>query len=194
MDLVREDTYTIHNSTGYFMNLLDQNKLHELSRESDPNDIINTFGEAGIEGGYDDMFDGPGEYVVKNWNDELKDKSRATSNNWVNYQGQINKISGLVEYQLNNVDFDGYINGTLLEAKARYSWVLHPDNPKSDPDKTYGTFFGQLQRQVYGADGMDIEWHFLEKSTMDGFKNYLDKQGYDVPDNVTFKHTPKENK
>lgn len=194
--LMNEDVSTLYTSEGYFMNVTGIDQILEIVKDPDPVDYVAS--QATMiyrrKGGYEENFDGPGEYVVKNWEKDTDGVEKVTAKNWYKYQGQINGINGMVEYKFNNVDYDGYKGGTLLEAKGRYNWVLHPDNPNSDPNRTYGDFFDQLERQVKGADGMDIEWHFLEKSTMDGFKNFLDKQGYDVPDNVTFKHTPKENK
>lgn len=65
-------------------------------------------------------------------------------------------------YVANGVEFDGFRNGTLLDAKGqRYEYLLGQkfgDNIKAD-------LLRQANNQEKAAQGFRIEWHVAEKGT-----------------------------
>ncbi|MBJ6369887.1 hypothetical protein JF259_17530 [Snuella sp. CAU 1569] len=126
------------------------------------------------------------------WKRNFKDLSKMQERAWYKYQNQINGKGGDNEFRVswgkNKVDFDGFKNGILLEAKGYYQWLI-----KSGMVGSYQIYSGmmkQFKRQVEAADGIKLEWHFAEESTMKEFKRYLKRNNEDIPDNVEFIYTP----
>jgi len=44
---------------------------------------------------------------------------------------------------------------------------------------------------IYDSNGLPLEWHFQEDTTMIEFMKYIAYKGVDIPENVTIHYTPK---
>ncbi|HEY6312254.1 MAG TPA: RHS repeat-associated core domain-containing protein [Streptosporangiaceae bacterium] len=62
-------------------------------------------------------------------------------------------------YYVNGVEFDGYSNGTLLDAKGPGYWKMIQASWSEEPAGLLGT----AARQIAAAGGTPIEWHFAEE-------------------------------
>ncbi len=110
---------------------------------------------------------GPGRWIKPDTN--MRPRNRR-------YQTQ---ISGrLEEYLVEGVKFDGYKNGTLLEAKGP-GYV----NFVTKNDEFYGWFrkkdelIDQATRQLEVANGIRIEWHIAEKKLYDAIEALFKDEG-----------------
>ena len=103
-----------------------------------------------------------------------------------------NKIK---EFNYNGVNFDGYSNGILFDAKDGYSsWF------KSGKMKDWAINSGAAEKfvkeansQIKAADGNKLQWIFSDKNVVEPMKNFLKGMGVDVS-KIEFKHVPKPSK
>jgi RHS repeat-associated protein len=113
------------------------------------------------------MRNGGGSFVVRNF----KDVEVMSQKAWFKYQGQINGISGDIEYAKNGIRFDGFNGNALLEAKGNYQWLFA--SGKTTRGEIYTKMQNQLREQVDAARGGKLEWHFAEQTTLNEFKSHL---------------------
>jgi len=82
------------------------------------------------------------------------------------------------------VSFDGYGNGTLLEAKGPgYARLI--DNP-STAFSVADKLEAQALRQLRVAQGVPIEWHVAEQEFAEGLRNLFNSKAI----NIKVVHTP----
>jgi len=128
----------------------------------------------------------------KFWTRNFKNLEKVGEKAWFKYQAQINGEGGASEFRVfwgkNKVDFDGFKNGVLLEAKGHYQWLFK--SGIITKSSAYEKMANQFQRQVKAADGVKLDWHFAEESTMKEFKKYLKNNDIETPNNVNFNYTP----
>ncbi len=192
---LNKDIYVIHNSKGSFVagsNFEDMKNKFNTNETIDANFNIDQLIKDKIQSksyrkNLPTRFDGPGQFVTKDWTD----MDRKT-NAWWNYQGKINGISGGVEYLYNDVRFDGYKDGILLEAKGFHQFLF--TNGITTRDIVYGKMFDQLDKEIKAAGGIPLQWHFTEERTMNEFKEYVKKEEPKLLENVEFINTPPGNK
>jgi Restriction endonuclease fold toxin 5 len=100
------------------------------------------------------------------------------------YQKQISRLPENVEFRLNNVDFDGFINGTLVEAKGLgYKGLLSSEKTR---ESVINNVLKEARRQVDAAGETPVRFEFAEKEAADTFRNLFKKEGL----NIEVKHTP----
>jgi RHS repeat-associated protein len=123
---------------------------------------------------------GGGNFVRKN----MKDLTQP----WKRYQNQINGVAANLEYRVykngKEINFDGFKDGTFLEAKGTGVYNIM----KNHPERLKATL-AQAQKQseyVAGAGGK-LEWHFAEKEAADLFKTELKKARIE---GIEIIHTP----
>lgn len=101
-----------------------------------------------------------------------------------------NRATGEIEeFNYNGVDFDGYSNGILYEAKDKYAQFINKESGefwfrgKTDLVK-------QANSQIVAADGNMLQWVFSEREALDATYNLLRSEGVD-DSKIEFKHIPK---
>ena len=80
-----------------------------------------------------------------------------------NYQAAITGHTGEVWFY-NGVKFDGFSNGTLIEAKAHYSQFVSKSGTFKEWFSGANGFVDQARRQLAAANGTPITWYFQEES------------------------------
>jgi len=103
-------------------------------------------------------------------------KTESMSHKAREYQEFVTRaVDGRV-FRLRGVDFDGFLNGRLLDAKGYYGQFV---------DRATGEFFDwftkdggqemikQARRQVAAADGAPIDWVFNESEALDAVRKLL---------------------
>ena len=81
--------------------------------------------------------------------------------------------NGMV-YEVRGVRFDGFRNGTLLEAKGNYSQFVNKNTGQFHPWFRGGDALrNQAAKQVNAANGTPIQWHFNDATSMNAVKRYL---------------------
>ena len=93
------------------------------------------------------------------------------------YQKRITGLPVGTVYKLNGVKFDGFKNGVLLDAKARYSQFLQKNGQFHPWYKGAQEFSDQARRQLNASKGVPIEWHFAEASVAKAVKSQLLRSG-----------------
>ena len=85
------------------------------------------------------------------------------------YQQQITGLARGRAYLVNGVKFDGYFNGTLLEAKGTgYARLIRNlDGDWEALRDLAAKTLKQAYAQVKAANGVPIQWHFAEKEVAD---------------------------
>ncbi len=107
---------------------------------------------------------GPGNWEPAN--EAMSDRARA-------YQQQITGRSGQV-YRVNGVKFDGYRNGTLLDAKGPgYANFFENGLPKPWFKAGAQELVAAAKRQIVAARGMAIEWHVAEQEAANAIRVLL---------------------
>ncbi|MFT3949961.1 MAG: Tox-REase-5 domain-containing protein [Agriterribacter sp.] len=85
------------------------------------------------------------------------------------YQKQIAGQEGQA-LLLNGTKFDGLVNGTLLDAKGKYAFLLEKGWAQEGLLK-------QAARQIKAANGTKIEWHFAEEEAANMVKRLFNEKG-----------------
>jgi len=84
-------------------------------------------------------------------------------------------------YHYNGVNFDGYDNGVLVEAKYGYKDFVQ--NGKFVPWWESGglkKIIDQARRQYLAADGYPIQWRFSSKKVADAFRKLFKKENFSI--------------
>ena len=94
-----------------------------------------------------------------------------------NYQKQVTGKEGVVWVQ-NGVKFDGMKDGTLLDAKGKYSQFI---------DKSTGEFcewfsgketlVSEARRQISASEGAKIQWYFAEEESLNAVQDLFIDRG-----------------
>jgi len=83
------------------------------------------------------------------------------------YQSQVTGAPPRWAYEVDDVEFDGYANGVLLEAKGEYAKFLKNGTLKFPQFKGFDEMVDQASRQVAVARGARVRWIFAEKEVAD---------------------------
>jgi RHS repeat-associated protein len=151
-DLVRRDSKAPDNAST----------LEDLSGV---NAALAVIGYANVKGG------GMGKWMEEN----QAGRSPFTKN----YQKQITGRDGQ-DFLYNGVRFDGVVNGTLVDAKGKYAFLLEKGWAQEGLLK-------QAQRQIAAAKGANIEWHFAEEAAASTVQQLFKDQGIT---GITVHYTP----
>lgn len=108
--------------------------------------------------------DDPGEIVAVV--ESMSSRSRL-------YQQQVTGLPQTTAYRVNNVNFDGYRQGILLDAKGLgYSWAVQGGRFINSYRGADG-LLAQAQRQLVAASGRPIRWEVAEETTATAIRNLL---------------------
>jgi len=112
---------------------------------------------------------GPGEW--ENVNESMSDRASQ-------YQSQITGRAPGSVYRVNGVKFDGYQDGTLIDAKGPgYAKFLRPDGTFQRWWGGSGDLVKQAQAQIAAADGTPIKWYVAEPEAADAIRALLRRSG-----------------
>lgn len=100
-----------------------------------------------------------GEFILRNYTNIRP---------WLRYQAQITKSAIGMTYKYGGKEFDGFVDGVLIEAKGvgNLKWM------KQDGSKLK-TMLKQADDQVKAANGTPLEWHFAEQGAKEMFDEAL---------------------
>ena len=121
-------------------------------------------------------FVGENGIFVHNGCGKWEEVNESMSENSRTYQEKITGKSGKAWVQ-NGVKFDGYRNGTLIEAKGNYDNFVNKDGKFYSWFKGKDSLLDQASRQTIAADGTAIEWYVQSEKSYNAISNIL--QGYD---------------
>lgn len=121
-------------------------------------------------------FVGENGVFVHNGCGKWEEVNESMSENSRTYQEKITGKSGKAWVQ-NGVKFDGYRNGTLIEAKGNYYNFVNKDGKFYSWFKGKDSLLDQASRQTIAADGIAIEWYVQSEKSYNAISNIL--QGYD---------------
>jgi hypothetical protein len=94
------------------------------------------------------------------------------------YQSQITGKGPGEVYRVGDVKFDGYSDGTLLDAKGPgYAKFVQADGTFQPWFKGADSLLDQAQRQVAAAGGTPIVWHVAEEPAAEAIRNLLSENG-----------------
>ena len=100
------------------------------------------------------------------------------------YQEQITKkkFNGdfIDEYHLNGIDFDGFENGILFDAKGDYSIRTQIWGKFGMEAKISNDFLKEGRAQLSAAEGLPIQWHFTHKQEADFTRNLFKDNNIDI--------------
>ena len=94
-----------------------------------------------------------------------------------NYQSQITGRLPDVGYVANGVKFDGFANGTLLDAKGFGYANFVKDGQFRSWFNGADSLVDQAQRQLNAAGGTPIQWHFAEEAAATATRNLFQSRG-----------------
>jgi hypothetical protein len=101
------------------------------------------------------------------------------------YQARVTGLKAGTAYLVKGVKFDGFTNGVLIEAKARYAqFVKAGEFRKWFLGK--GGFVRQAERQLRAANGTPIQWRFAEEAAANATRAWFKKSGISGIDIVHF--------
>ena len=102
--------------------------------------------------------EGPGEWIPDKAS--MPERSRL-------YQAQVTGAPPGWAYKCNDVEFDGYENGVLIEAKAYYAQFVKNSREAEEWFQGFQGMIGDAQRQLNVARGTRLRWVFAEKEAAD---------------------------
>ena len=101
------------------------------------------------------------------------------------YQSQVTGVAGDIDFNYKGVNFDGFIQGKLIEAKGLgYNKLLANSNTRESVIKN---LLNQAQRQTKAAGDTPLEWNFAEKDAADTFREIFEQAQIK---NIEVKHKP----
>ena len=77
---------------------------------------------------------------------------------------------------VNTVKFDGFANGVLIEAKARYAQFVK-DGKFRKWFRGKDGFIKQANRQCAAANGTPIQWRFAEEAAANATRRWFKDRG-----------------
>jgi len=115
---------------------------------------------------------GPGQHVRVNDNMDLKAEA---------YQMQVAGTGKTEAYRYNGVNFDGYDNGVLIEAKHGYEGFIQNGELVSWwKNGGFKQIVDQARRQTQAANGYPIQWRFSSEKVAIFFKKFFEKENFDI--------------
>lgn len=115
--------------------------------------------------------DGPGNFR------RVNDRHSATS---AAYQQQVSGFPSDFTYNVNGVEFDGYLDDVLLEAKGpNYAWMVTDGQFRPGMNVIDGSL-DQARRQIQAADGVPVQWHVMEPEAAQAFRDLFRREGIDI--------------
>lgn len=115
--------------------------------------------------------DGPGNF--RRANDRHSPVSGA-------YQQQVSGFPQDFTYNVNGVEFDGYLDDVLLEAKGpNYAWMVTDGRFRPGMNVRAGSL-DQARRQIQAADGVPVQWHVMEPEAAQAFRDLFRREGLDI--------------
>ena len=134
---------------------------------------------------------GNGQYVVHNTGPGLvcgstgggpgqwEQANESMSERAAQYQEQITGVPRGYVYRVNGVKFDGFQNGTLLDAKGPgYATFFKNGLPKVWWQQGADALVDEAGRQIGAAPGWAIQWHVAEPEAALGISSLLQQNGY----------------
>jgi RHS repeat-associated protein len=136
--------------------------------------------------------------VIKNTSLPGTSSSRSIGNGkGYEYQSYLSgkpiKDGKIEEFNYNGVDFDGYSNGILFDAKDGYKTWFNNDGSAKDWVKNTSVgddLADQANRQIKAADGNYLQWIFSDKEAAANMRDLLKSKNVDV-DKIEFKYVEK---
>ena len=110
----------------------------------------------------------PGKFITVNEN---------MSNRAAAYQTKITGNAADTSYIVNNVKFDGYNSGILLEAKGPGYAKFVKNGRFMDFYRGKEKLIEQAYRQLQAANGVSIEWYIAEQDALQAIQNLFDDFG-----------------
>jgi hypothetical protein len=92
------------------------------------------------------------------------------------YQARVTGLKAGTAYVVKGVKFDGFANGVLIEAKARYAQFVKGGTFRSWFRGKYG-FIKQAERQRAAANGTPIQWRFAEEAAAKATRTWFKDRG-----------------
>ncbi len=109
---------------------------------------------------------GPGEW--ENVNESMSDRASL-------YQSQVTGKSSGVVYRVNGVKFDGYQDGTLVDAKGPgYAKFVRADGEFQFWWRGSQSLVSQARSQIVPANGTPIKWYIAEPEATDAIRTLLE--------------------
>ncbi|WP_163999745.1 Tox-REase-5 domain-containing protein [Pyxidicoccus caerfyrddinensis] len=122
---------------------------------------------------------GPGEWKAAK--EYMKEPARE-------YQAQVSQAPKGQVYVIDDVDFDGFKNGVLLEAKGPgYSEFIPNAAENGGWFQGFREIVNQARRQSRAARGTPLQWHFAEREVADFVRALFRKEGLGA---IKVVHTP----
>jgi hypothetical protein len=106
----------------------------------------------------------------------FKSVNESMSVNAAAYQARVAGTKPGLAYVVNGVKFDGFVNGTLIEAKSGYAQFVRKAQFRSWFEGA-DSFVEQAQRQLIAANGAPIQWRFAEESAANATRALFQQRG-----------------
>jgi len=96
------------------------------------------------------------------------------------YQTQITRRTHEV-YRVDNVDFDGFKDGVLIECKGRrYRNFVDKENDFKYWFSKLGEIIDQAERQIRVSKGVPVEWYVAEEEFRDALVKVFRERGITI--------------
>jgi hypothetical protein len=92
------------------------------------------------------------------------------------YQARVTGLKAGTAYVVKGVKFDGFANGVLIEAKARYAQFIKAGEFRKW-FRGKGGFIKQAKRQLAAANGTPIQWRFAEEAAANATRAWFKNRG-----------------
>lgn len=132
-----------------------------------------------VSGGQSSPSDGPGRWEASR--ESMSEHSRR-------YEKQVTGAPEGQIYKIEDVSFDGFKEGVLLEAKGTGYAKFIPDSVENGGwYQGFRKIVGQAERQLAAANGTPVRWHFAEREAADFVREVFRNEGLG---RITVVHTP----
>ena len=116
-----------------------------------------------------------GGYFSKEIGNWVSENTNGWSSAAKEYQEYVTGVPAGTAYKVNGVNFDGFKNGVLQEAKSSYDNFVAKDGNFQSWFAGKESLLDQARRQLQAADGVPIEWNFSSQKTLDATKKLFEK-------------------
>jgi len=128
-----------------------------------------------------------GKSLTGTW---VKESISGWSTNAVAYQEFVTGVKAGQTFRVNEYNFDGFRNGTLLDAKSGLgNFVDKQTGTFKEFFKGQETLVIQARNQLGAAKGAPIEWNFEIKAVRDATEKLFEERGVK---GITLKYTPQK--
>jgi Restriction endonuclease fold toxin 5 len=118
-----------------------------------------------------DLDTGPGGWTTKN---------ESMSPRAADFQASVTGAPPGTVYRLHGVDFDGFSNGVLLDAKGPgYANLLDRNGEIQPWARVRDEWLDDAERQLRAADGVPVRWVVAEPETAAAIRRLLAREGFD---------------